>query len=46
MFNAAILRAWPNYFIVPLMVLMWVVVAVLAMQVLGAKPWHSESISQ
>lgn len=43
--NVAILRAWPNWLIIPAMLALWVVVGVLCAELLGAQPWHAEQQS-
>lgn len=43
MLNFRILKAWPNYFIVPAMLGFWLIFGVLAAELLGAAPFHKES---
>ena len=38
--NLRILRAWPNYLIIPIMVVIWIVVGVLGTELLGAPPFN------
>lgn len=42
MINTRILRAWPNWWLVPAMLTFWVVLGVLASRALGA-PTHEVS---
>jgi hypothetical protein len=42
MLNTRLLAAWPNYFIIPAMLVAWIVVGVLAAELLGAEPWTKE----
>ncbi len=42
MLNFRMLRAWPNYFLVPAMLGFWLILGVLAAELLGAKPYSQE----
>lgn len=39
MLNFAILKAWPNYFVIPVIVVFWVVIGVLVAELLGDSPF-------
>jgi hypothetical protein len=42
MINTRILAAWPNWIIIPAMLLLWLIVGVLGAELLGAQPYTSE----
>ncbi len=42
MLNWRILKAWPNWIIIPVMVAFWLVAAVLVSELLGAAPHTAE----
>jgi ABC-type multidrug transport system permease subunit len=42
MLNFRVLRAWPNWVIVPTVLVLWIFVAVLLAELLGAAPYHQE----
>lgn len=46
MFNGAVLRAWPNWVLIPLMLAFWVMIYTLGAELLGAAPSHTESAQQ
>lgn len=42
MLNYRIMRAWPNWLIIPAMILLWMFAGVLVAEVLGAPPYTKE----
>jgi len=42
MINTRLLRAWPNWLIVPTIICFWIVAGVLTAELLGAQPYHTE----
>lgn len=43
MLNVRMLKAWPNWVIIPAMLVFWIVTAALLAELLGAKPFSQES---
>lgn len=41
--NTRLLSAWPNWLIVPAILCFWIVIGVLATELIGAAPFHAES---
>jgi hypothetical protein len=41
--NTRLLRAWPNYLLIPAIAAYWLVVGVLVAELFGAPPFESES---
>lgn len=42
MLNYRILSAWPNWFVIPAMILLWMFAGVLIAEALGADPYTQE----
>lgn len=42
MLNSRLLRAWPNYLVIPAILAFWIVFAVLVSELLGAAPFTTE----
>lgn len=43
MINLRLLSAWPNFLVIPAILAFWIVIGVLAAELLGAAPFHTES---
>lgn len=42
MVNLRILSSWPNWAVIPAMLVIWLVAGVLALQLVGSTPWHQD----